>query len=275
MRNLVLLFLRFGHILLFLVLEAFCLYLVVNYNRRQRDIWINSTNIFSGYTAEKTNDWSNYLSLDEEMEKLATENAKLREKLINYGLRPAVERDSFFIKERPQYELQAAKVVNTSTDRPNNFITLNKGTADWVQKDMGVICDKGIVGIIRSVNDEYAVANSLLHRRSFISASIKRTGAYGVLRWLNSNPRFVNLTAIESHHNVMVGDTIVTSAFSTHFPAGIMVGVVEKSDLPSGSSFHEIEVKLSTDFSALNYVYIIDNQKQQQQLDLEKEVMDE
>ena len=58
MRNLVLLFLRFGHFILFVLLELFCLYLIVNYNRKQRDIWGNSSNIFMGHVSEKWNDWT-------------------------------------------------------------------------------------------------------------------------------------------------------------------------------------------------------------------------
>ena len=94
MRNLVLLFLRFGHFILFVILEIFCLYLIVNYNRKQRDIWANSANIFWGYSSEKWNDWTNYLSLQDKMDELALENAKLKEKLINYELSPIFEKDT-------------------------------------------------------------------------------------------------------------------------------------------------------------------------------------
>jgi len=274
MRNLVLLFLRFGHFILFILLEIFCLYLIVNYNRKQSDIWANSSNIFWGYSSEKWNDWTNYFSLQDKMDELALENAKLKEKLINYELRPIVEKDTLN-KPKGQYELITARVVNNSTANANNYLTINRGAKDGIQRDMGVISKNGIVGITRSAGNDFAVINSLLHRRTSISAMIKHSGAYGGLKWIGNNPRVVNLTAIAKHYKVTVGDTIVTSDYSTHFPAGLMIGVVEETDLPSGNSFHDIKVRLSNDFGALNYVEVVKNIKQAQQLELEKEVKNE
>jgi len=274
MRNLVLLFLRFGHFILFVILELFCLYLIVNYNRKQRDIWANSANIFWGYSSEKWNDWTNYLSLQDKMDELALENAKLKEKLINYELSPVFEKDTLN-KLNNQYELLTARIVSNTTDRPNNYLTLNKGIKDGVQKDMGVISKNGIVGIVRSVGNDYAAVNSLLHRRTFISAMIKRTGAFGELKWIGTNPQIVNLGSIEKHNAVAVGDTIVTSGYSTHFPPGLMIGTIATTELPSGNNFHDIKVQLSNDFGALRYVEIVINRKQAQQLKLEQEAKEE
>lgn len=274
MHNLVLLFLRFGHFILFVLLELFCLYLIVNYNRTQREIWGNSSNIFMGYSSEKWNDWTNYFSLRDKADALAAENALLKEKLINAGLTPVPERDSLG-DFNAQYKLITAEVTNNSTDRPNNYIYFNKGRGDGIRKDMGVIGDNGVIGIITRVKESYSVANSLLHKRSFISAMIKRTGAFGDLRWIGANPRYVNLTAIPKHNTVVIGDTIVTSGYSTHFPKGMLIGVVEETNLPGGSNFHNIKIALSNNFSALDYVEIIENLKQSEQLELEREVTNE
>ena len=154
-------------------------------------------------------------------------------------------------------------------------MTLNKGLKDGVRKDMGVISENGIVGIVRDVRNDYAAVNSLLHRRTFISAMIKRTGAFGELKWIGTNPQIVNLGAIAKHNTVMVGDTIVTSGYSTHFPPGLMIGIIESTELPSGNNFHDIKVRLSNNFGALRYVEIVKNRKQNQQLELEKGVREE
>jgi len=275
MRNLVLLFLRFGHFILFVLLELFCLYLIVNYNRNQREIWGNTSNIFMGQVSEKWNDVINYFSLLDKMDVLAEENAQLKEELINFGLTTTIEKDSIPSSLEQQYELLTAKVTNNSTNKTNNYIYFNKGSADGVKPDMGVINSEGIVGIINKVKENYSVANSLLHRRSFISAMIKRTGAYGPLRWIGTNPRFVNLSDIAKHNTIEIGDTIVTSGYSTHFPPGLVIGVVQETNLPEGSNFHSIKVLLNNDFGSLRYVQIIKNHKQAQQLELQKEVTDE
>ena len=260
MRNLVLLFIRFGHFILFVLLELVCLYLIVNYNQKQRDIWGNSSNIFMGYFSEKWNDWTNYFSLEEKMQEIVNENARLKEQLINTGLTPFPKSDSTKIIAK-DYELIAAKVTNNSINRPNNYISFNKGSEDGIAPDMGVIGDNGIIGIIRKVSKNNSIANSLLHRRTFISAMIKRTGAFGPIKWVGSNPRFVSLQDIAKHHTVFVGDTIVTSGYSTHFPPGLLIGIIEEKALEGGSNFFNIKVRLSNDFTALRYVEIIKNYK--------------
>ena len=270
MRNLVLIFLRFGHIFLFLFLEAICFYFIINFNEKQGEIWSNSSNIAMGYTSEKWNDWTNYWNLREKMDLMAIENAKLKEKLINYELRPSIEVDSIVL-DNQVYELIPAKVINTSIDRPNNHILLDKGKRDGIEVGMGVISDRGIVGIIRNVNEVYAQASSVLHRRSFISAAIKRTGAFGDLRWVGTNPRYANLLAIGTHQTVNIGDTIITTGFSAHFPPEVIIGTVQEVMKPEGENFYEIKVGLSNDFSSLRYVHIIKNLRKSQQDELKKE----
>lgn len=228
-----------------------------------------------GQVSENWNDVTNYFSLQDKMDALAIENAQLKEKLINFGLTTNLEKDTTSNSLDSQYELLTAKVTNNSTNKANNYIYINKGSADGVKPDMGLISSDGIIGIINKVKENYSVANSLLHRRSFISAMIKRTGAFGPLRWIGIDPRFVNLSDIAKHNTVEVGDTIVTSGYSTHFPSGLVIGVVQETNLPEGSNFHNIKVLLNNDFGSLRYVQIIKNLKQAQQLELQKEVTDE
>ncbi len=273
MRSLLALFFRFGHIILFLLLEIACFVLVVRYNDSQKEIWINSSNILSGFVSDQWNNWTSYFGLKETAGKLARENAYLTEQLLNVNV-DQVKKDSFTTKDG-QYSIILAKAINISTHRPNNHITLNKGRKQGIRPGMGVINGDGIVGIVRAVSENFASVIAIIHRQSSIVASIKRTGAFGQLKWMNSNPRYIGLQGIEKHHSVEIGDTIETSGFSTHFPPGLIIGEVAKVDLPRGSNFYDINVLLSNDFSTLKYVYVINNFKQQEQLDLEKEVSNE
>lgn len=61
-----------------------------------------------------------------------------------------------------QYHLIPAKVVDNTTDRSENFITIDKGSADGVRKDMGVACGNGVVGIVYLVSRHYSVIISAL-----------------------------------------------------------------------------------------------------------------
>jgi rod shape-determining protein MreC len=61
---------------------------------------------------------------------------------------------------------------------------------------------------------------------------------------------------------------VVTSGYSL-FPSGIEIGRVTRTGLKGGDSFLNIELWLSTDFSNLQYVYVINNLLAQEQKDLE------
>jgi rod shape-determining protein MreC len=70
---------------------------------------------------------------------------------------------------------------------------------------------------------------------------------------------------------VSIGDTVTTSGYNAFFPDAVMVGVVERINPQKTSIFHDIDVKLSTDFNTLSYVYVVKNKLQKEQLSLEKD----
>ena len=75
------------------------------------------------------------------------------------------------------------------------------------------------------------------------------------------------LKDIARHVKIAKGDTIVTSTFSSIFPEGILIGTVLDFEAKEGDNFYTISVRLSTDFSNLSSVYIVENiMKGEQQL---------
>lgn len=84
------------------------------------------------------------------------------------------------------YRLIPAKVVDNSIDKPQNFITINKGTADGVREDMGVACGNGVVGIVYLVSKHYSVVIPVLNTESNISCAINGRGYFGYLHWRGS-----------------------------------------------------------------------------------------
>jgi len=98
-----------------------------------------------------------------------------------------------------------------------------------------------------------------LHSKMLISAEITRIHASGSLKWGRTDPDRANLEFIARHIKPKLGDTITTSEFSNILPAGIHVGIIKKIQLKDDATFYNIEVDLATDFSTLNYVYVIEN----------------
>lgn len=271
MRNLILFFVKYGHFLLFIGLELVCLFLIVRYNRTQRDIWINSTNILSGNASNTFDSWTEYFNMKDEAKRLAAENAKLREQLFNQQVSSLPSKDTLTLDDQ-QYFLIPAKITNKSTNNPDNYFTLNKGRKHGIRPDMGVISSNGIIGIVKTANEDYSNVITILHRQSAVSVSNKETKAYGTLKWnLDLDYRYTSIEAYPKHAALAAGDTIITSGYSTHFPEGIQVGIVEEFEYPKSEYFYKIKVALSNNLNTVKYVYVIENLKQQQQLEVERE----
>lgn len=252
---------------LFVILEVISLWLVVNKNLKQQKAYLNSSNEFAASMMSVTDAVTGYFSLIGENEKLAKENASLNARLIKS--QQTIQRmamDSISIPRiLDQYQFIVAKVINNSVSRPNNYITLNKGSEDGIKPGMGIISPQGVVGRVMVCSPHFATATSLLHSKMLISAQISRINASGSLKWGGNDPDRANLDFIARHLKPKVGDTIRTSEFSNILPEGIHVGVIRKIKLKDDATFYEIEVDLATDFSTLNYVYVIENKLKAEQ----------
>lgn len=270
MRNLFLLFLKYGHIFLFLFLEFVCFILIVRYNRAQNEIYLNSANIVSGAIYSRVNNVTEYFKLDEVADSLANENAKLRKLLYNSAYQSVTNIDSIFNQDSVfQYSYIVGKVVNNSINLNNNKFTIDKGSKHGIEPRMGVINSNGIAGIIKDVKNNYSVAISVLNRQVKLSASLKKNGSFGSLSWKGNDPNVLNLEDIPKHAELSIGDTIVTSGYSSKFPSDLMIGVVDTFWLEPGFNSYTVEVKLNNDLSRLNYVYIIENLLVEEQKEIE------
>ena len=276
MQNLIYLFVRYGGIILFFSLEAVCMYLVVEFNQKQNDIYTTSSNRIIGGIYDRVNDASQYFHLSVVNDSLAAENARLYAQLDNAKYLNTLQIDSVNndIYEQ-RYTYISAKVINSTYTRHNNYLTIDKGAKAGIKPDMGVISNSGIVGIVTSVSENYATLISILHRQSRVSGAIKSKGHHGGVIWKGQSPQKVNLIDIPKHAQPEIGDTIQTTGYSLAFPEGIMIGTISDITLKSGSNFYDIEVDLANDLSNIQYVYVVNNLTKTEQLELEQEVKDE
>ena len=276
MQNLIQLLVRYNAILLFLFLQGICFTLIIKFNKEQGAIYTATTNAFSGWLYNARDEVTKHFSFERENNKLAEDNAKLFSQLEASQFNSIIESDT---ASNPDYEQQylytSAHVINNSTNKPNNYLTINRGRLHKIKKHNGVIGGKGIVGIVLGVSDRYATIMSLLHQQTKISVKIKSKGYFGSMVWKGNDSSFMSVEAIPKHALVMKGDTVITSGYSSIFPGGAMVGIVDSVEAISGSSFHKIDVKLSEDMNKVEHVYVISNLFQEEQNSLEGELEDE
>lgn len=271
MRLLFLLLWRNNFTLFFILLQALSIYFLIRNNRFQQASILNATNKAVTTTMEGVNYVREYIHLRDNNNALAEENARLRG-LLNEA-HYSDDSSTVTINDTigfQQYTYLPARVINNAVHHRNNFLTLNKGASEGIQPDMAVITSNGVVGVVNHVSDHYCTVMSLLHKETKVSAMIRRNGFYGSLTWDGTDPDYVYLNEIDKTVPVNKGDTIVTTAFSSIFPAGIHIGKVVETKIEPGSPFFRIKVKLTMSFRNLSHVYIVKNLLKNEQRNLEE-----
>jgi len=268
MRNLLNFLIRISPLLLFLALETVAVVLMVQRSRYHSYAIISTSNAVSGGVLDASNSVTSYFSLSSVNERLAAENSVIRNE--NEQLKSIITEyediisqilpvDSTVIKADPLKEIThiPAKVIGNSVNKLDNYITLDKGAADGIKPDMGVVCDQGVVGIVSTVSEHFSVVLPILNSQSRISCRLDSSRTIGSLVWDGLNPSYASLTEIPRHVFVTKGEKIYTSGFSYIFPEGIPVGTIEEAELKESDSFHKIKVSLSTSFYTLSHVDVI------------------
>ena len=268
MRNLLRFIIKYHLLILFLGIESFSFYLLFQNNHFHRSKFADFTRNIEGSYRKKSTNIKDYLALRKMNQHLTQENETLRNQLECIKIAGDII-DPSPASSKIYNNYISARIVNNSTNKQHNFITLDKGRADSIKPEMGVISTYGIVGIVEGVSEHYSTVMSILNRDTRISAKIKKNDYYGSLEWTGKDYRQALLKEIPHHVDIVKGDTIVTSGFSSIFPEGILIGFVEDYKLVGGN-FFQIRVNLSTNFKNLTHVYVFDNQTKDEQKKLEE-----
>ena len=264
MRNLLAFLAKYHHWLLFVVLEVVSVVLLFQYNSYQGSVWFSSANYVAGHVYEADASVRQFFSLTRVNKELTERNFYLERQVTQlrrlYGEltadTTAQQRQELEFLSR--FELIPAKVVSNSVDRPENLITIDKGKADGVERDMGVACGNGIVGVTYMVSDHYTVVIPVLNASSSrISCSIRGRGYFGYLRWDGGDPAVAYLEDVPRHARFKRGDWVETSGFSAIFPQGVLVGKIETIYNSADGLSYRLKVRLSTDFACLRDVCVI------------------
>jgi rod shape-determining protein MreC len=257
MRNLLLFIRRFYPILLFLLLEVIAIILISRSNAYQGATFVNSSNRVTGSFYQAQHNVADYFNLREINDRLERENAALRTQ-IN---RLATVEDTGRVRVIGDkvWQFLPATVINHTVHKKRNYFTLDKGASDSVRAGMGVIDDRGVVGMITNVSGNYSVGLSMLNSKTRISVRLKDDGKdiIGILRWKGTDILTHMIEDITKTANIAVGDTFMTSGYSTYFPVGIPVAHVTRVNNETGGNFSEIEAELTNNILSIDRVTVV------------------
>ena len=281
MRNLLNFLIKYNYWFLFLLLEVTSFVLLFRFNRYQQSIFFTSANAVVGSVYETTGAMKSYFHLRSINSDLLDRNLLLEQQLValqNRLMQQGMDSASLRSIERvtpSTFSLHEAQVIKNSLTLEDNYITLDKGSADGIRPEMGVVDARGVVGIVFKTSPHYAIVISLLNSKSSISCKIAGSDYFGYLKWQGGDVQYAYLKDLPRHAQFNLGDTVVTSGYSTVFPEGIMVGTVDDMQDSHDGLSYLLKVKLATDFGKLNAVRIIERSRQLEQLELERQAQEE
>lgn len=250
---------RLRSFLLFVLLEVLAIGLIVSNNSPQGAAFFNSSNAVIGSALKTSSDVLDFFSFAEANEMLIQENAFLLEQIKSQTQEPdslPIQLDSAF---QSQFQFLGGRIISNSLRFAQNHITINKGSKDGIKPGMGIFNQDGIVGRVKSVSENYAVGISLLNTGLLVSSKIKSTENFGSVNWDGTNSRQAKMLYVPRHVKAQAGDTIVTSGYNAVFPEGIKIGIISAVNPASDPNYLDILIDLSTDFSRVTYVYLVEN----------------
>ena len=262
----------------FLILQIVSLVMLSSYSKSHQTFFGAWANQFTGNINSYYNNWTYFFTLKETNAKLIAENIALRNELAqNFVAFDTTKKAGSLILRKDSLEkirkfyYYPAKVVGNTFTLQQNYITIERGALQGVKKDMAAISPDGtIVGVVVEVNDNYSKIMSLLNRSSKVSAMLKRDRVAGSIEWDGSDPSMLMLKNISKSAAPKIGDTVLTSPYSSNFPAQMMIGRVTNIIKDPSSNFLTLNVKSATNFYNLEYVYLVENKRMAEQQSVEQ-----
>ncbi len=246
---------KYNHWFLFVLLEVVSMVLLFRFNSYQGSVYFTAANAVSGQVLEWNSGVEKFLYQSELNEQLTKRNVQLE--LQNRQLMAMLnKREAPIPKDVAGYKVISAKVVSNSLGKRDNFIVIDKGSADGVRRDMGVTSGTGIVGTVYLTSAHHSLVIPVLNSRSNISVAISKRGYFGYLQWSGGDSRTADVNDVPRHAHFRLYDKVVTSGYSSIFPPGLMV------------------VQLSTDFGRLRDVCVIDNAPMEERINLIRAAQD-
>lgn len=267
MRNLLNFFIRNGAWFIFFFYVMMSFVILFTYNNYHSSIYLSSANGISNSVYGITSDISGYFNLREINKSLEENNARLENEVLNLRYQLAeyktLASDTIEFSGIPRFDYVAATVVNNNVRHPKNYFSINRGSDDGIKPGQGVVDHNGVVGIVNVTGKNTARVISLLNETQRFSVKLKNSDYIGSLIWKGGDPSIAYMEEVPRHAKYHIGDTVVTSGYSSSFPGNIPIGTVMTRIKGADDNFFILKVKLAPDFKSLGTVRVIkDNFKE-------------
>lgn len=276
MKNIFLFIRRYFNFLSFLLLQVAAIVMLSSASKTHDSFFSSLANEVTGSINKRYSGFREYFTLKETNRVLSEENARLKNGLPSNFL-PVNDGKIYFLDTLTRdtlghyrkFTYLPARVVGNTYTLQSNFITLERGTEQGVKKGMAVVGSAGIVGVVVETSSNFSKVMSLLHRNSKVSAMLKKDHTAGSIEWDGNDPSYLTLKNVTKGAKINKGDTVLTSTYSSNFPSGLRIGTIAEIDADPASNFYTLKIKTATNFFSIQYVYLIENTRYIEQVQLE------
>jgi|SaaInl5LU_22_DNA_1037371.scaffolds.fasta_scaffold00116_32 rod shape-determining protein MreC len=252
------------HIMLFVILQVVCGFLIFRLNPYQKATLTNSVASVTASSSQLAANVSGYIGLKEE--NLALQN-KIAEQFRNESVSSLYYlADTFTVRDtsrQPLFDIVPAQVVYNTSNKAKNIFIINKGSDQGIKRNMGVISSQGIAGKVIATDNDYSTVMSLLNTDFNLIPNINDVEYYLPIDWENKEPNLLSLKRINKLEMITEGDVVKTGTSTVLFPRGITIGTIDKVHSKTTSQYCNLDIVTATDFRKLRYVYVIINNDQE------------
>jgi rod shape-determining protein MreC len=276
MRNLLQFLKKFRDFLIFVILQVFVLTIFFNSKFYHKAKMVNTSSSLVGWFIEKKYNITKHFGLEQANLDLLNQNAKL------LALMPEsfyqLQSDIYYVNDtlmQQQYRYIPATVLNSNSNKRNNYFTINSGSIQGVKTGMGVISAEGAIGIVTDVSERFAIVMTLLSDNIQVNVKLKTNNEYWLLNWDGLDKNIVQVENVKRDVNFELGDKVVTRGGATQFPEGIPVGKIIERVSEDGEQTISINIELAVNFNSVYHVFVVENLLKQEQLTLEERIFED
>jgi len=256
------------YILLIVLLIASLIIISFNQNNAVKKVRAIAFGSFASVTTI-ISDIINVAKVKSENERLRQVNTELMlqvSRLREYGIVNEELKNLLSIKDSLDYPLIPASIVSKSLSKSQATITINAGKNKGVKPGMPIITDKGLVGVINSTSEDFAIARTLMNFDLKLTVKDERSRIDGILKW---NGEDLVIVDVPKTYDVEPGDRIVTSDLSSIISIPVPVGVAAELTNVETGIFNQIKIKPFVDFTRVESVFVLAIVQSKQKNDLE------
>ena len=162
-------------------------------------------------------------------------------------------------QKRSDLSFEMCSVVSVVTEGYTSTFTIDRGTADGIEKGDCVMTDAGFVGYISSVGVKSAEVITLVNIETKIACTVSRTRQPVVAEgdFVLSADGKLKLSYIKNDADLKVGDIIETSGVGGNYPKSIIIGVVREIKPESHGISRYAVIEPSVDIYNLTTVFVV------------------